>query len=55
MIDLKEGTTPKSIAELFGIHIKEIAILLIYGTDGEMNSTLAEDDVLLIFPLVGGG
>jgi len=55
VMDLQEGTTPESIASALEIDIKDIAILLINGRDREMNSSLAEGDVLSIFPPVGGG
>jgi sulfur-carrier protein len=55
IMDLQEGTTPESIASALGIDVKDIAILLINGRDGEINSSLAESDVLSIFPPVGGG
>jgi sulfur-carrier protein len=55
IMDLQEGTTPKYIASTLGIDVKDIAILLINGRDGEINSSLAEGDVLSIFPPVGGG
>ena len=55
IIDLPEETTPVSIVEIHGIHVKNIEILLINCRDGEMNSPLAEGDVLSVFPLVGGG
>ena len=55
IMGLQEGTTPKSIASALGIDVKDIAILLINGRDGEMSSSLAEGDVLSIFPPVGGG
>jgi molybdopterin synthase sulfur carrier subunit len=55
IMDLQEGTTPESIVDELGIDVKDIAILLINGRDGEINSTLIDGDVLAIFPPVGGG
>jgi len=54
-LDLEEGTTPKNIIDMFKIDENEIAILLINGRDGKIDTTLINNDVLSLFPPVGGG
>jgi len=54
-LDLEEGTTPKNIIDMFKIDENEIAILLINGRDGKIDTTLMNNDVLSLFPPVGGG
>lgn len=53
--DLPMGTTPENILEKLGIRIDDVAILLINGIDGEFSRILANNDLLSIFPPVGGG
>ncbi len=52
---LNEGVTPKDIINRLGILEEEVAILLINGRDGEMSTVLKVNDVVSIFPPVGGG
>lgn len=54
-IDFKEGMTPKDIVEKFSIPIEDVAILMINGRRVKLDRELVEDDVLAIFPPVGGG
>lgn len=54
-LDLEEGSTPENIINMFKIDEKEIAILLINGRDGKLDTTLMNNDVLSLFPPVGGG
>lgn len=48
-------TTPKDIITELGIAESDVAILLINGRDGNLEQVLKMDDVVSIFPPVGGG
>ena len=52
---IDENTTPKDILEKLTIDPKDVAILLINGIDGKLDSKLKENDRLSLFPPVGGG
>ena len=51
----EQNTTPKDILEKLKIDPKDVAILLINGIDGKLDSKLKENDRLSLFPPVGGG
>ncbi|MFV3012914.1 MoaD/ThiS family protein [Clostridium botulinum] len=51
----KENTTPRHILEELNIKVEEVAILLINGRDGKVDTLLKDGDVLSLFPPVGGG
>lgn len=53
--DYEKGITPKKILEKLNIDEKEVAILLINGRDGEFHRELIDNDIVSIFPPVGGG
>jgi molybdopterin synthase sulfur carrier subunit len=55
IFDLPLGTTTVNILDILGISMEEVAILLINGRDGEFNTILVDNDLLSIFPPVGGG
>jgi molybdopterin converting factor small subunit len=55
IMDLIEGTTVKEIIKNLKIDSSEIAILLVNGRDGTLNTPLQEGDVMALFPPVGGG
>ena len=55
MFSIDENTTPKDILEKLKIEPKDVAILLINGIDGILDSKLKENDRLSLFPPVGGG
>jgi len=50
-----EPCCPRDVIERLGIIKKDVAILLINGRDGQMDTLLKEGDKLSIFPPVGGG
>lgn len=54
-IYFKEGMTPKEVVEKFKIPMDDVAILMINGRRVKLDRELVEDDVLAIFPPVGGG
>ncbi|EKO1911820.1 MoaD/ThiS family protein [Clostridium botulinum] len=51
----KENITPRYILEKLNIQVEEVAILLINGRDGKVDTLLKDGDVLSLFPPVGGG
>lgn len=55
VIPLEEPLTPMHIIDILKIPIEEVAILLINGRDGQIEAQLTEQDVVSIFPPVGGG
>ena len=54
-LDIPKGSTVKQIIEILEIPEKEVAILLINGRDGKLDTPLIDTDVVSIFPPVGGG
>lgn len=54
-LSVNEPCTTMQILEQLNIPIEEVAILLINGRDGLIESPLSEEDVVSIFPPVGGG
>jgi sulfur carrier protein len=55
LMDVNENTTPMDILDVLKISSSEVAILLINGRDGEFTRNLNKDDVISVFPPVGGG
>ncbi|PIH05566.1 MoaD/ThiS family protein [Clostridium combesii] len=51
----EENIIPKYILEKLNIQVEEVAILLINGRDGKVDTLLKDGDVLSLFPPVGGG
>ncbi|MFZ5352453.1 MAG: MoaD/ThiS family protein [Bacillota bacterium] len=54
-MDLPEPVPVASILEKLGIHESEIAILIVNGKDAKPETVLCENDVVALFPPVGGG
>lgn len=54
-MDLIEGSTTEEVLSKLNIAPAEVAILLINGRDGLIDTPLKDNDVLSIFPPVGGG
>lgn len=54
-MEIQEGDTPYEVIQAIGINHEEVAILMINGRGVEMNASLADQDVLALFPAVGGG
>lgn len=55
MVNGPEDMTCRYIIDKLKIPEEEVAILLINGRDGQMDTTLTPEDVVSIFPPVGGG
>ncbi len=54
-LDYEEGIDSYNIIRLFKIKEEDVAILLINGRNGELNTKLSKGDIVSIFPPVGGG
>lgn len=55
LLELEEGKKPQDIIDKLHITAEDVAILLINGRDGQLNTKLVDSDVVSIFPPVGGG
>jgi len=54
-LELQEGAAPQQVAQLLGIPVAEIAIVMINGRGVAFDTPLQDQDVLALFPPVGGG
>ncbi|MGL4912392.1 MAG: MoaD/ThiS family protein [Romboutsia sp.] len=55
LLYLEDKATILDILNTLKINKEEVAILLLNGMDGSFDRKLNDDDVLSIFPPVGGG
>ncbi|HBG05533.1 MAG: molybdopterin synthase sulfur carrier subunit [Geobacteraceae bacterium GWC2_58_44] len=53
--ELPEGTECRRVVLDLGLTEEEIGIIMINGRHGTLDQKLAHNDVLSLFPLVGGG
>ncbi len=54
-LEAEAGVTPAELIDRLGIPKEEVAILLINGRTGALDSHLEPGDYLSVFPPVGGG
>ena len=54
-MDVRSDTTVKEIIESLGIPLQDVAIIMINGRGTKSEAVLKSDDVLALFPPVGGG
>lgn len=54
-LEFDEKVTPADILNKLNINLKEVSILLINGRDAKSDTLLCDNDVLSLFPPVGGG
>lgn len=54
-MEIHEGDTPYDVINSVGIPINDVAILMVNGRGVELNTPLSDQDVLALFPPVGGG
>ena len=54
-MDVRSDTTVKEIIESLGIPLQDVAIIMINGRGTNFDAVLKSDDVLALFPPVGGG
>jgi molybdopterin converting factor small subunit len=55
MVELGEEWTARAVINQLEIDEKDVAILMINGRDGLLDTKLIEGDIVSIFPPVGGG
>ncbi|SMP66439.1 MoaD/ThiS family protein [Anoxynatronum buryatiense] len=55
LVEGPEGMTCRQIIDQLTIPEEEVAILLVNGRDGHLDNPLEPEDVVSIFPPVGGG
>lgn len=54
-MEVAENATVNKILDLLKIREEDVAILLINGKDGKLDTKLCDGDYLSLFPPVGGG
>lgn len=54
-MDLDPNATPKDIIERLNIAQEEAAIIMINGRGAKLDTVLRDNDIVSIFPPVGGG
>jgi molybdopterin converting factor small subunit len=52
---IDEEATIKKIIEQIGIKAEELGIVLVNGRHSEVDTVLKNDDILALFPPLGGG
>jgi molybdopterin synthase sulfur carrier subunit len=52
---IDEGTTVGNIVDSLNIDRKEVGVLMVNSRHREFDYALQSDDILAIFPVVGGG
>lgn len=55
VFDYEEGTTVVDVIDQLSIPHKELGIVFLNGKHTELQQTLHAEDILAIFPPVGGG
>jgi sulfur carrier protein ThiS len=53
--DVAPGTRVRDIVEALGIEASEVGVTMVNGRHVELHDDLRPDDVLAIFPVIGGG
>lgn len=54
-LEIEEGDTVYDVIHAIGILHEDVAIIMINGRGVEMSAGLVDQDVLALFPAVGGG
>ncbi|WP_091349917.1 MoaD/ThiS family protein [Anaerobranca gottschalkii] len=54
-LQFDKPVTPRDIIERLNILEEDVAILLVNGRDGSLDTHLEDNDIISIFPPVGGG
>lgn len=55
LMDFEEGTTPRDVLRHMSISEEDAAIIMINGRSLPLDTPLKDEDVLALFPPVGGG
>ena len=53
--EVAEGTRVRDIVETLGIDAAEVGVTMVNGRHVELDDGLRPDDVLAVFPVIGGG
>ncbi len=53
--EVAEGTRVRDIVEALGIEASEVGVTMVNGRHVELDDGLRPDDVLAVFPVIGGG
>jgi sulfur carrier protein ThiS len=53
--EVADGTRVRDIVETLGIDAAEVGVTMVNGRHVELDDGLRPDDVLAIFPVIGGG
>jgi sulfur carrier protein ThiS len=53
--EFSQGSSLGDLLQELGISAKEVGILLVNGQDASVERSLSANDVVSIFPLIGGG
>jgi molybdopterin converting factor small subunit len=51
----EEGTTPAEVITSLGIKMDDVGVIMVNNRHADPDSCLIQDDVLAIFPKIGGG
>lgn len=54
-LDLPEDATVRSVVDRLGIPEREVGVMLVNGRHADFERSLTSDEVLAIFPVIGGG
>jgi molybdopterin converting factor small subunit len=54
-LEVSEGTTVKQVIEMLALPEDEVAIIMLNGIGKKPDAILSEEDILALFPAVGGG
>ena len=50
-----EGTTPQEVIISLGIDLDDVGVIMVNNRHAASDSCLQQDDVLAVFPKIGGG
>jgi molybdopterin converting factor small subunit len=54
-VEVGDGATVRDILDVLSINREDVALLLVNGRDGSIDTVLTETDYVSLFPPVGGG
>ena len=55
VISFPEGTTPEKVIASLAIDSGDVGVIMVNNRHAQLDSVLQEDNVLAIFPKIGGG
>ena len=54
-LSFDEGTTPQDVITSLGIDMDDVGVIMVNNRHADSDSCLQQDDVLAVFPKIGGG